>query len=203
MINFYWDLLTKNVLEVNGLKYRFTVWTCRDGKWLSRSLGHAGQASDYHCNRCLVNSDQTHLAAEPRTTEVHNSMAVYTAINPDRLVGEELYHLCKGRKTLQISPIDIALASYDELHMDINMSSNFVKLCQAILTVGQEGQTELPPALNEKEYPSLKRFKPQKDEAMLKWQENEKKVINFSASVSSLSTNFVLQIHGDKKNLQG
>ena len=73
--------------------------------------------------------------------------------------------------------------------MDINMSSNFVKLCQAILTVGQKGQTELPPALNEKEYPSLERFKPQKDEAMLKWQENEKKVINFSAIVSSLSQN--------------
>ena len=61
----------------------------------------------------MVNSDQTHLAAEPRTTEVHNSLAVYTAINPDRLVGEELYHLCKGSKAIQISPIDIGLACYN------------------------------------------------------------------------------------------
>ena len=44
-----------------------------------------------------------------------------SAINPDRLVGKELYHLCKGSKTVQISPIDIGLACYDELHMDINM----------------------------------------------------------------------------------
>ena len=94
VLNFYRDLLLqdRNVIQVNGLKFRFVFWTCRDGKWLSRSLGHAGQASDYHCNRCLVNSDQTHLAAEPRTTEVHNSLAVYcTAINPDRLVREELF----------------------------------------------------------------------------------------------------------------
>merc|ERR1712218_51571 len=73
--------------------------------------------------------------------------------------------------------------------MDINMSSVFVTFCQAILTVCQEGQTELPAALNKKEYPALKRFKAQKDEAVLKWQENEKRVINFSASVSSLSQN--------------
>ena len=76
VLNLYWDLLNNNVLEVNGLKFRFAVWNCRDGKWLSRSLGHAGQASDYNCNRCLVNSDKTHLAAEPRTTKVHNSLAV-------------------------------------------------------------------------------------------------------------------------------
>ena len=146
---------------------------------VSRSLGHAGQACDYHCNRCLVNSDQTHLAAEPRTTEVHNSLAVYTAIKPGRLVGEELYHLCKGSKTIQSLPIDIGLACYDELHMDINMSSVFVQLRQGIMTVCQEGQTVLPPALNQKEYPSFKRFKTQKDEAVLKLQENEKKIINF------------------------
>ena len=96
----------------------------------------------------MVNSDQTHLAAEPRTTEVHNSLAVYTAINPDRLVGKELYHLCKGSKTVQISPIDIGLACYDELHMDINMSSVFVTICQGIVTVCQECKTELPAALN-------------------------------------------------------
>ena len=181
VLNFYHDLLLqdRNVLQVNGLKFRFVIWTCRDGKWLSRSLGHAGQASDYHCNRCLVNSDQTHLAAEPRTTEVHNSLAVYTAIKPGRLVGEELYHLCKGSKTIQISPIDIGLACYDELHMDINMSSVFVQLRQGIMTVCQEGQTVLPPAQNQKEYPSFKTFKTQKDEAVLKWQENEKKIINF------------------------
>ena len=144
-------------------KFRFVIWTCRDGKWLSRSLGHAGQASDYHCNRCLVNSDQTHLAAEPRTTEVHNSLAVYTAINPDRLVGEELYHLCKGSKTVQISSIDIGLDCYDELHMDINMSSVFVTLCQGILTVCWEGKTELPAALttsNPMSGRSLSRFYP-------------------------------------------
>ena len=126
-----------------------------------------------------VDSDQTHLAAEPRTTEVHNSLAVYTAIKPGRLVGEELYHLCKGSKTIQSSPIDIGLACYDELHMDINMSSVFVQLRQGIMTVCQEGQTVLPPALNQKEYPSFKRFKTQKDEAVLKLQENEKKIINF------------------------
>ena len=86
VLNFYRDLLLqdRNVLQVNGLKYRFVIWTCRDGKWLSRSLGHAGQASDYHCNRCLVNSDQTHLAAEARTLR---STAPWL---PDRLVGEEL-----------------------------------------------------------------------------------------------------------------
>ena len=60
--------------------------------------------------------------------------------------------------------------------MDINMSSVFVQLCQGIMTVGV-GQTVLPPALNQKEYPSFKRFKTQKDEAVLKWQENEKKII--------------------------
>ena len=180
VLNFYRDLLLSNLLQFNGIKFRFVFWTCRDGKWLSRSLGHAGQASDYHCNRCLVNSDQTHLAAEPRTTEVHNSLAVYcTAINPDRLVREELYTLCEGSKTVQISPIDIGLACYDELLMDINMSSVFVQLCQGIMTVCQEGQTVLPPALNQKEYPSFKRFKTQKDEAVLKLQENEKKIINF------------------------
>jgi hypothetical protein len=55
------------------------------------------------------------------------------------------------------------------------------------MTVCQEGQTVLPPALNQKEYPSFKKFKTQKEEAVLKWQVNEKKIMNFSASVSSLS----------------
>ena len=85
--------------------------------------------------QCLVNSDQTHLAAEPRTTEVHNSLAVYcTAINPYWLVREELYTLCEGSKTVQISPIDIRVTCYDELHMDINMSSVFVQVCQGIMS---------------------------------------------------------------------
>ena len=61
--------------------------------------------------------------------------------------------------------------------MDINMSSVFVQLRQGIMTVCQEGQTVLPPAQNQKEYPSFKTFKTQKDEAVLKWQENEKKII--------------------------
>ena len=73
--------------------------------------------------------------------------------------------------------------------MYINMYSVFGQLCQGVMTVCQEGQTVLPPALNQKEYPSFKRFKTQKDEAVLKWQENEKKIMNFSASVSSLSQN--------------
>ena len=182
VLNLYRDLLLSNSLQVNGIKSyissdSFSGPAEMASDSVSRSLGHAGQACDYHCNRCLVNSDQTHLAAEPRTTEVHNSLAVYcTAINPDRLVREELYTLCEGSKTVQISPIDIGLACYDELLMDINMSSVFVQLCQGIMTVGQ---TVLPPALNQKEYPSFKRFKTQKDEAVLKWQENEKKIINF------------------------
>ena len=43
VLNFYRDLLhqDRNVLQVNGLKFRFVIWTCKDGKWLSRSLGHA------------------------------------------------------------------------------------------------------------------------------------------------------------------
>ena len=80
---------------------------------------------------------------------------------------------------MKISAIDIGLACYNELHMDINMSSVFVQLRQGIMTVCQEGQTVLPPAQNQKEYPSFKTFKTQKDEAVLKWQENEKKIINF------------------------
>ena len=88
---------------------------------------------------------------------------------------------------MKISAIDIGLACYNELHMDINMSSVFVQLRQVIMTVCQEGQTVLPPALNQKEYPSFKKFKTQKEEAVLKWQVNEKKIMNFSASVSSLS----------------
>ena len=108
-----------------------------------------------------------------RVLLLSNSLQVTSSI---RLVGEELYTLCEGSKTVQISPIDIGLACYDELLMDINMSSVFVQLCQGIMTVGQ---TVLPPALNQKEYPSFKRFKTQKDEAVLKLQENEKKIINF------------------------
>ena len=63
--------------------------------------------------------------------------------------------------------------------VDINMSLVFVQLCQGIMTVCQKGQTVLSLALNQKEYPSFKRFKTQKDEAVLKLQENEKKIINF------------------------
>ena len=154
VLNLYRDVLLSNSLQVNGIKSyissdSFSGPAEMASGSVSRSLGHAGQACDYHCNRCLVNSDQTHLAAEPRTTEVHNSLAVYcTAINPDRLVREELYTLCEGSKTVQISPIDIGLACYDELHMDINMSSVFVTICQGIVTVCQECKTELPAALN-------------------------------------------------------
>ena len=39
VLNFYRDLLNNNVLEINGLNFRFAVWNCRDGKWLS-SVGH-------------------------------------------------------------------------------------------------------------------------------------------------------------------
>ena len=48
--------------------------------------------------------------------------------------------------------------------MYINMYSVFRQLCQGVMTVCQEGQTVLPPALNQKEYPSFKRFKTQRDE---------------------------------------
>ena len=64
-------------------------------------------------------------------------------VNNIKLVGEEFYHLWKGSKAVQISPIDIGLACYNELHMDINMSSVFVQLCQSIMTVCQKGQIVL------------------------------------------------------------
>ena len=37
VLNFYRDLLLSNSLQVNGIKFRFVISTCRDGKWLSRS----------------------------------------------------------------------------------------------------------------------------------------------------------------------
>ena len=45
VLNFYHDLLLqdRNVLQVNGLNFRFVIWTSRDGEWLSRSLGNGGQ----------------------------------------------------------------------------------------------------------------------------------------------------------------
>ena len=52
VLNFYRDLLLSNSLQVNGIKFRFVISTCRDGKWLSQPW--AMQASDYHCNRCFT-----------------------------------------------------------------------------------------------------------------------------------------------------
>ena len=33
----------------------------------------------------------------PRTVEMHNSIAQFSRLNPQRLKGEELYNFCKGR----------------------------------------------------------------------------------------------------------
>ena len=132
VLNLYRDLLLSNSLQVNGIKSYISTDSFSGPAEMasgsvSRSLGHAGQACDYHCNRCLVNSDQTHLAAEPRTTEVHNSLAVYTAIMPGRLVGEGSSTICaRGARPSRSRPWTLGWLA--------TMSSTWISTCPRCLS---------------------------------------------------------------------
>ena len=175
-------------MEIEGFKFQFIIWTSRDGKWLSKSTGHAGQASDFYCNRCLIDKNDAENDAEPRTTSLHNSLATISAINPESLDGEELYQLCRGSKTVAISPIDVSLTCYDELHWDIDSVDIFIKYAKCTLALCEEGQTFIPQEMIDG-YPTLSKHKARMEAATSKWNETVKKELNFKGTAKNLSQN--------------
>ena len=187
-INFYKKLLEENIMEIDGLKFQFIIWTSRDGKWLSKSTGHVGQASDFYCNRCLIDKNDGENDAEPRTTSLHNSLATIAAINPESLNGEDLYQLCRGSKSVAISPINISLTCYDELHWDIDIVDIFISLAKCILALCEDGQTHIPQGLIDG-FPTLSKYADRMDAATSTWNETVKKELNFRGTARNLSQN--------------
>ena len=132
-------LLHDNILEVNGLRFVPRIWVIRDMKWLNRSVGAAGQSAIYYCGRCMATTDSDGTRGK-RTTEIHNSMATMSQINPWRFDGSNLQEMNEGCKIVGISPVPLQFLGFDELHMDLNMALFFIKIAKRIMIYCQENE---------------------------------------------------------------
>ena len=81
------QLLDKNIMMVDGVKYKLNITVTRDLKLQSRMLNHSGQSSYYPFCLCYWDS-RFPLQGKPlRTLDNYNEIVTTSMINPNNLSG--------------------------------------------------------------------------------------------------------------------
>ena len=106
--------------------------------------------------------------------------STFSQINPGKLSGAELYNFTKGAKTIALSPVQADRRTVDGLHLDINVKETFKKIALRTMVTCPENSDFLP---EEMVNPS-KVAKLDKEDAEVKWRQNDLLVTNYMPSAS-------------------
>ena len=120
------------------------------------------------------------IPAQSNWINTFHVFSTLSQINPGRLSGPELYNFTKGAKTLSLSQVQADRRTLDGLHLDINVKETFKKIGLRAMASCPENSDFLP----EEMVNPNKVAKLDKEDAEVKWRQNDLLVTNYMPSAS-------------------